>query len=367
MNRVKHPLAVSIADRLRVSFQANRFKDVLPGERELAAAYNVGRGTIRAALLRLEREGWLTPAGVRSPRRIIRNAPGAECSPPSPSAKRRVSAGVLTSVPVDSMPQGILAELHHLRPLLERHGLDFHLHKLPEGRGKNRENQLSRLVAKNSHDCWILYRASRETQHWFRRQHLPCLVRGTSYPSAALPCMDTDWRATARHAAAHLWRKGHRTVCLCVPEEPLKGHQLIQKYLCDFKGKGWNPVIVPFSPDAVSTFDNLERVFARHPGITAFITTRGEQIVSFLSWTVKHALSIPDDISLVTLHDEPMLDHLHPAIAGYRTNAEKSARRLARMVRSVLCSKNTLSALVIPDFIPGQSISTRTGAGHEEA
>ncbi len=257
------------------------------------------------------------------------------------------------------MPQGILAELHYIRNLLEQNGLDFQIHEMPWSIGNTPENRLARLEVKNSHAGWILYRASCETQNWFKKRHIPCIVRGTSYPTSKLPCLDTNWGATANHAANHLWHKGHRNIGLCMPEEKLKGHQLVKKHLFDFEAEGWNPVAIPFSKNVASTFENLERASSENRGITAFITMRGNQIVTLLSWAATHALSIPGQISLISLSYEPILGHLYPPIASYETNAEKSVRRLVRMISHLLASRNTSSAFILPEFNPGQSVAAR--------
>ena len=361
MNPPQHPIAETIATKLKDAFQSGRLEHFLPGERELASTYNVGRGTIRSALSVLEREGYITEAEARLPRRIILPSSCQNTTEKSSPYEKNASVGFLTSVPISRMPQGILAELHLLRGLLEQNGWNFQIHETPWSIGSNPENRLARLDAKSGHSCWILYRASNETQKWFKKQHIPCILRGTSYPVSGLPCLDTNWTATANHAAAHLWNKGHRTVGLCLPEEKLKGHQLVKKNIFNFKAEGWNPITIPFSSAASSTFDNLEQAYAAHPDITAFITMRGNQIITLFSWAAGHALAIPEQISLINLNYEPILSHLHPPVAGYEINAEKSVRRLARMIRLLLASRNTSSAFVIPEFNQGQSISVLSG------
>lgn len=360
MNKIRHPLARAIADRLRTALQANRFENVLPGERELASSCNVGRDTIRAALAQLEREGWLSPAEDRHPRRIVRHPGSGDSDPPSP-AVQRTSVGFLTSVPVTLMPQGILAELHDLRSRLEESETGFTIHEMTGNHsGAKQQNKLARLEAKHNHDCWLLYRATDDTQHWFHNRHIPALVRGSSYPGATLPCLDTDWKAAANHAAVHLWRNGHRTIGVCLPPESLKGHELVQKHLFAFEAGGWNPVVIPFPHDTTAIFDNLDHVFSKNPGLTAFITTRGDQAVTLLSWAAVRGLSIPEQISLLNLTYEPVLDHLYPAMACYRINTEKSVRRLVNMIRRIVDSKTIGNALIMPEFIPGQSVSERT-------
>ncbi|MBT9449277.1 substrate-binding domain-containing protein [Akkermansia glycaniphila] len=359
MNQRQHPLAISIAGKLRQAFRAGRFEGILPGERELVAIYNVGRETIRSALLQLEQEGLITAPIARSPRRILLSPSLQEAIAPPRPTEKQASIGFLSSVPIGRMPQGILAELHYIRNLFEQNGLDFHIHEMPWSIGNTPENRLARLEAKNNHDCWILYHASCETQNWFKKRHIPCIVRGTSYPTSKLPCLDTNWGATANHAANHLWHKGHRNIGLCMPEEKLRGHQLVKKHFFDFEAEGWNPVIIPFPADIASTFENLERACSENKEITAFVTMRGNQIVTLLSWTATHAISIPAQISLVSLSYEPILTHLYPPIANYEINAEKSVRRLVRMISHLLASKNTSSAFVLPEFNPGQSVAAR--------
>lgn len=184
-------------------------------------------------------------------------------------------------------------------------------------------------------------------------------MRGTSYQSSNLPYLDRHWAATTHHAAQHLWNKGHRTVGLCLPPDPLKGHQLMQKGFFSFAEKGWNPVLIPTPFETPLFFEYLAKAFKEHPDMSALVATRGNQIVPLLSWVEARSLSIPDQLSLISLTYEPFMERLLPTITYYEENQTKTVHKLIRMLRALTAGKNIKSISVIPEIYPGQSVSVR--------
>lgn len=147
---------------------------------------------------------------------------------PSGSGKKEI-LGFLTPQPLKRLAQSVLAEIYTISKILEEDGISVRIFEAPWILGNNPDKRLAKLVTKSECVCWILHRSSEQTQLWFKTHRIPCIVRGTSYQSSNLPYLDRHWAATTHHAAQHLWNKGHRTVGLCLPPDPLKGHQLMQK------------------------------------------------------------------------------------------------------------------------------------------
>ncbi|MCC8149400.1 GntR family transcriptional regulator [Akkermansia sp.] len=352
-------LVESVANKIKQMILSGSLVNILPGERELGHRLSVGRETVRKALALLEKEAWIAPARIKVPRRILKTMEKeADRNIPCPSVQeKRGIIGFLTPQPLKRLAQSVLAEVYTISKILEEDGISVRIFEAPWILGNNPDKRLSKLVTKSECICWILHRSSEQTQLWFKTHAIPCIVRGTSYQSSNLPYLDRHWAATTHHAAQHLWNKGHRTVGLCLPPDPLKGHQLMQKGFFSFAGEGWNPVLIPTPFQTPLFFEYLAKAFKEHPDMSALVATRGNQIVPILSWVEARSLSIPNQLSLISLTYEPFMERLLPTITYYEENQTKTVHKLIRMLRALTSGKSIKSISVIPEIYPGQSVS----------
>lgn len=352
-------LAETVANKIKQMILSGSLVNVLPGERELGNRLSVGRETVRKALTILERENWIAPARIKVPRRILKTTGDHPCPAAALPAvqEKRVTIGFLTPQPLKRLAQSMLAEVYTILKILEEDGISVRIFEAPWVLGNNPDKRLAKLVAKSECICWILHRSSEQTQLWFKTHGIPCIVRGTSYQSSNLPYLDRHWAATTHHAARHLWNKGHRTVGLCLPPDPLKGHHLMQKGFSSFSEQGWNPILIPTPFETPLFFEHLARAFQEHPDMSALVATRGNQVIPILSWVEARSLSIPNQLSLVCLTYEPFMERLFPAITYYEENSNKTVHKLIRMLRSLISGKHIKSISVIPEIHPGQSVA----------
>lgn len=352
-------LVTTVANKIKQMILCGSLVNILPGERELGHRLSVGRETIRKALTELEMEGWIAPARIKVPRRILKNAgeeSARDATRPTIQEKRG-TIGFLTCQPLKRLAQSSLVEIYTVLKILEEDGISVRIFEAPWILGNNPDKRLAKLIAKSECICWILHRSSEQTQLWFKTHGIPCIVRGTSYQSSNLPYLDRHWAATTHHAARHLWSKGHRTVGLCLPPDPLKGHQLMQKGFFSFSEQGWSPVLIPTPFETPLFFEYLAKAFQEHPDMSALVATRGNQIVPLLSWAEARSVSIPEQLSLVSLAYEPFMERLLPAITYYEEDSNKTVHKLIRMLRALISGKNIKSISVIPEIHPGQSVS----------
>lgn len=236
-------LVETVANKIKQMILSGSLVNILPGERELGHRLSVGRETVRKALALLEREAWIAPARIKVPRRILKTTEeGAGKTVPShPVQEKRGIIGFLTPQPLKRLAQSVLAEVYTISKILEEDGISVRIFEAPWILGNNPDKRLAKLVTKSECVCWILHRSSEQTQLWFKTHGIPCIVRGTSYQSSNLPYLDRHWAATTHHAAQHLWNKGHRTVGLCLPPDPLKGPPVNAEGLFQLCGKGLEP------------------------------------------------------------------------------------------------------------------------------
>ena len=162
----------------------------------------------------------------------------------------------------------------------------------------------------------------------------------------------------ASHAAGYLYQKGHRRIALCIPDSKLRGNKLMEQGFLSFQGEHWTPCVIRMPSDAIRAAQELNRIYLENTGITALISTRSRMLISIISWAAAMAKNIPGEISLLSLVHEPYLNHITPPITSYRSPAEKTTRRLIRMIEALLEHRRISNSLILPELYPGHSIST---------
>ncbi len=188
-------------------------------------------------------------------------------------------------------------------------------------------------------------------QAWFEQNNIPCIIRGYPYPGSTLPSLDLDWKAAGLHAGALLTRHGHHALGLMIPDTPLQGLQAaeqgLRNALSNHPGETTLHVIKDHRT-AEHVASALHRVFqAEHPP-TAIVTTRSRQLLTLLSWLASHRLSIPQDLSVVSLTYDTVYDALVPQISCYNLAPPVLARHLARKLDAVMDSSVRSFAPVAP-------------------
>lgn len=330
----------------------------LPGERYLSRILEVGRDTVRKALVILAKEGWVSDTDKGRKRKILRTVP----IPKKRGRKslRAFTVGFLSSVSMDKMLPSTLFEIHRVEEALSARNATL---KVVSGSwaAKNRpEDRLRELFDREKCSLWILYRTSKETQRWFLKHKTPCLVRGVSHENVRLPQLDTDWQATTQHAAASLWRKGHRNVAIIAPAQNLRGVIEACNGVLNFSGEGWRAHVVhdPLNRDGL--VQSLDEFHKTHPEVTAFITTRPRQVITTTGWAAANGLRIPRDISLLSVSHEYFLDEFYPAIDHYKVDNEQVARRVVRSVSRLINgqSLSQTSEWLLPEYHNGASVRT---------
>lgn len=82
-------------------------------------------------------------------------------------------------------------------------------------------------------------------------------------------------------------------------------------------------MLIPTPFETPLFFEYLAKAFKEHPDMSALVATRGNQIVPLLSWVEARSLSIPDQLSLISLTYDPFMERLLPTITYYEENQTK--------------------------------------------
>ena len=67
---------------------------------------------------------------------------------------------------------------------------------------------------------------------------------------------------------------------------------------------------------------------------------------------------VPEDVAVISRDDEDYLAHTSPAITRYAIDADRFARQISRLVRTVAetGTLNPRAIRLLPKFIPGETV-----------
>ena len=339
---------------MRMRIDAGEWIDHLPGERRLAELLQVGRDTVRLTLDELEHEGWLEPAAAGRRRRIA-----SVRKPAGGSATRSLRIGMLSPHRLERLSQPMLLEVDQIRSALAEKGGSLEVFAPAWYESRQPGGRLAELVEGERRVAWILHRSPLPVQRWFAERRLPCLVRGTPYEGIALPFLDVDWQATARHAAGMLWRTGHRRVGILTPPDRLRGVEAAVKGAGETLEEDFSVIEMAEN----GTPAGIEKVFTRALALreppTAMIATRARQVATLYGCAARAGLRIPEDLSIVSLAREPFLEYLLPEVTGYRSDPAVVAKQVVRRLEQLVAGNiNPVgNPWLVPDVIKGGSVS----------
>lgn len=329
--QLKLPQRISLitqtAQSLRDSMHAGHWQGHLPGERELVKRLKVSRQTLRAALDELKREGLLEGEN-RQRRRIRLNQP---CS----TAPHLHCIAVLSSRPLPSLSPSTIVMLDALRDHLSQLGFSLEIHVSPACYSNNPARALEALTARAPAAAWLLLGSLAPIQHWFQQTRLPCLVVGSCAAGVDLPSIDTDYRATCRHAGGMLRRRGHRCTALIRPAEACGGETSSEEGLREALGGAGAPRLRVLRHDgsAAHLCKLLDKAFRSAEPPTACLVGRAHHVLTTVMFLQRRSLRIPEDVAVISRDDETFLQHAVPGITRYEANSTQFARRLCLVTR----------------------------------
>lgn len=349
-------LAAECVRVMKVRISAGEWRDFLPGERALAETLRVGRDTIRLALCALEAEGVLAPAVAGARRRVL----AAALSRREP-AVQTLRVGLLVPRRLELLPQPTLLEIDQIREALAAKGGVLEVFSPSWYEKDYAGEKLDEHLAEHRCTAWILYRSTVAVRTWFARKKVPSLVRGYPHPEIALPTIDVNWEAVARHAAGVLWRAGHRQIGLLVPPDVLGGVEAAVRGAVGFREKGFEVSLLNENGTSAGVGRVLERALCLQIPPTAFIAMRPRQVASALSWLGSRGIRIPHDVSLISLGWEPFLDHFVPQISGYRFDPKIVAKLVVRRMERIAAGdwNPAGSPWITPEIVKGASVASR--------
>lgn len=329
----RHRLANDAALFLKERIQNGLIHDVLPGEIFLKDSLGVSRETLRKALEMLCEEGWIEPAVKGRARRVKSPGKGRE-------------AAVTDLLPVtflvdyETWGQRRSIDMKGIENQLLLQGRELNYLQTSILRSHNPTQRLKKLVASHPSAAWIIRLGTPEVQRWFEEQGIPAMVYGDLAQGVNLPHVTFDWGAATFHAGIQLVRRGHRHIALMIPSLKSPAYPVIRKNLenaLNTVGGGLiaNCLGVP-SPEMVA--ENLEKIFLKKERPTALVLTRASSVISCYSWLLARGISVPRDLSIISLPNETWFAGFIPPICHYRPDNGRTSHAIAAQVMDLVNS-----------------------------
>ena len=344
-------LPVDVAAFLRERLRDGEWGKLLPGELELARDLQVGRNTIRAALVILEKEGLLrTTSGRR--REVVMDAPKKRTKPKSGKI-----AVLLLPSPWQTLAPSTLLWVDALRSRLQGAGWQLQLVVDAAVFRRAPAAALESLVSQHPAAVWILFRSTAVMQRWFENRQLSTVVAGSCHQGVSLRQVDTDFRATSRHAAARLVGLGHCHLAVLAPVKSFAGDD---ESLIGFReGAGDASLQIQTCHDSkASVIKALRSLLSGAQRPTALYVLHAGHAATSLTYLLQQGVAVPAHMSLLSRNDEPFFAHLVPEPARYERQPEAFAKKLAQLITTLgdgVPPKKT-QHLLMPTFVRGETL-----------
>ncbi|EEF62353.1 substrate-binding domain-containing protein [Pedosphaera parvula] len=347
-------LSSQVADILRDGMMSGIWTEWLPGERLLCERLKVSRPTLRAALEKLEKEGWLRVDSTRC-RRILR---------PALAGKQVTNVvGLLTPLPLYAVPPLTLFWIDELRDHLTEAGYRLEIHYGERFYRENPKKSLAGLVQQTRAAGWVLWLSSARMQRWFSEQKVPCLLMGSSHHGISLPSLDLDQRAVCRHAVSQFYARGHQRIAFIIHTGGFAGDlesvEGVHEAHTQFAPAAPAPEIVWHDSSPEGIVHRLDALFASSRPPTAFLVARSAAALTVVGYLLKRGLRFPKDALLISRDHDPFLEYMVPTVARYALNPRHYAKVASRMVIQLASGMPLLQKEIrlTPELVKGETFS----------
>ncbi len=349
----RESLVSQTAASLLVHLEAGYWRQRLPAERRLCRLLQVSRPTLRCALRQLERDGRIRLAGRT--RRYI--------GPEHRHRKAKSPSGLvnfLAPLPLQAMAPTTLLIMDAVRENLSGSGHPIRFHVDPTAFSPKPGRALERLLAIDHAATWVAWGSKEPMQRWFLARHLPLLVIGSCGGGIPLPSVDVDFRATCRHAANLLLRKGHVRLGLVLQKDVYDGdvesergfREAVEHHsTAQFR-------IIRHDGTTAGLCSLMDAVLRSRQAPTGYLVIRAGHALTVAMHLMRRKIRLPQDMAVLSRDDEPYLAHTSPALSRYAINADQFARRVCDAVRAIagVRSPRAHAVRLMPRWIAGETV-----------
>ena len=194
------------------------------------------------------------------------------------------------------------------------------------------------------------------------RRRIPTVHLQSSYAEDS-PLIVIENEAAARIATEHLIRLGHRRIGFLHVDSHLPFSQEREDgWKIALSDAGIQPELSWQGTGGWDFFDGaagIEKLLASAHGLTAVVSSNVISAIGALSKICDMGMRVPQDFSLVAVHDSKIAKYTRPAITTVRTPLE----RLAEVAVDVICSRVEPVRRRIVVSEPGLKLVDRMSAG----
>lgn len=325
-------LVEQTAAHLRDGFRKGHWCGLLPGLRVLAREVNVSKDTMQAALRILEQEGSLTSGGPGRRREVAVLRDHARSG-------RSLRVGILLSDAIDFInPHSQQLLLKLIRHIEGAGHVCFFAEKGMQQLG-NKLSRITRMVAAAKADAWVVYSAPVDVIRWFSGRSVPALMLGGMTDGLPVASSHTDLAQALFAAVQELTKFGHRRIVVVSPESwrlprPSKS---AQAFFDAMAAHGHEPSAYHL-PNWEGTAEGLEKLLNslfRVTPPTAMIFVNPAICVASLAYIGRKGVSIPGDISIVSMTSGSVFDLLPQRLAHFQWPIDRHINRIVRWVERI--------------------------------
>ena len=350
----KQSLVAQTVAVLKGEIQSGDWKHGLPAERKLCEQLVISRGTLRAALDCLRREGLIKS----------RQGSGWEITNRKPnrlSSATKKSLVLLTPQPLHVLTPFSIFWIDNLREHLGEAGYHLDVRHERACFARNPDRALEELAHRVRPAGWVINSSTARMQHWFSKRSLPCVITGSRHEGVRLTTVDRDLTAACRHAAGMLIAKGHTRLVLLNPKSGLAGDIDCETGFREVANR-----LLPKNGEVIiahhdGTRDGVCRRFGallRHqPAATGFLVSGPKYAITALGLLLRKGIRLPQDAAFISRDDDSFLQYVVPSIARYSTDPTLFARKVSRTVLRLVQGGTVppQDIRVMPRFVPGET------------
>lgn len=319
---------------LRRAIQSGRWKEKLPGGRELAGHLGISGGTLGKVLKRIEAAGLIRSAGPKARYRIV------DCREQGPDHPQDIrTLMVLIPKEVGKSTSGAHWQLvARLAELMAPKGWRVRSHTAKISGETARTKQWDRLLAMENPDAVVAILGNRKLAGWAKSRHLRILFCGGSATGFDIPIVGVSTAEMLERALVELIGRGHERITF-----PLCGRSqdFVRNVIRRFKDIAADHGIrfrqsmnLPTAPGRSPR--ELQRIYQRiessfHP--TAWVCLDWAEFLWVKRQIESQGRRIPDDVSVVCLSSDDAIGWIEPAPSHFEHPLEGMARAIAKWVK----------------------------------
>ena len=320
-----------VASHLREEIQTGRWKEEMPGRRQLAEELGSSPCSIQRALEILEREGLLIPQGGGKKRKIALK--------PHQLEARVTRVGILLFDPPNAK-QAFVVDLKH--QLIES---GHKVRVLPQTLTDLRMDvtRVAQQVRKYEVDAWIVIAAPHSVLEWFAEQPVPVFAFCGYHHELAIAATSKNSRAATQTAVERLISLGHRRIVFLIrahlKNPPCPALQVFMKVLEAHNIPIGRYNMPDWEENAIGLQRCLNSLFATTPP-TAFIIDEPELFLAAQQHLASAGLLAPSDVSLICTDPSRSFEWSNPSVAHNSWDLEVMVRRAVRWVNNISHGKS---------------------------